>query len=297
MPPTREDRHLPSEVADNLRKTLASPSYILAEEDLAILKRDELRPVRLQLEYFKPELILREHDIHSTIVVFGGTRILEESRAGEKLAAARRKLERNPDDPRLRQAVAVAERILAKSHYYEVARAFGRLVSEIAQHPGRREFVVVTGGGPGVMEAANRGAFESGAKSIGLNITLPHEQEPNPYITPELCFEFHYFALRKFHFLLRAKALLAFPGGFGTMDELFETLTLMQTKKIARVPVILVGRKYWEKVVNFQLFVDEGTISPEDLDLFQYAETAAEAWEIICAFHEVDPRNPLGANG
>jgi len=169
--------------------------------------------------------------------------------------------------------------------YYKLARAVG---AELA----RAGFATLTGGGPGIMEAANRGAYEVGAKSIGLNITLPHEQEPNPYITPELCFQFHYFALRKFHFLLRAKGLVAFPGGFGTMDELFEALTLLQTGKIKPLPVVLVGRQYWEGVVNFQTFVDEGTIRPEDLGLFQFAETAEEVWGIICRFHHMDPVRP-----
>ena len=276
----------------NFRATLRSPSYILAEEDVGLLKRDETRPIRLQLEYFKPELALQEHNIRSTVVVFGGTRIVEESKARENVQALSRRLARSPKSRDLQERLAVAERVLVKSRYYDEARKLGRLISRACQSDTTREMVVVTGGGPGIMEAANRGAYEIGAESIGLNITLPHEQEPNPYITPELCFQFHYFALRKFHFLLRAKGLVGFPGGFGTMDEIFEAHTLLQTKKITPLPVVLVGREFWENVVNFQAFVDEGTINPDDLSLFRYAETADEVWHIICAFHGMDPERP-----
>lgn len=277
----------------NLQAILKSPSYVLAEEDTGLLKWDELRPVRLQLEYFKPQLMLEQHRIQSTIVVFGGTRVLEESRSRARVAELEAALKRKPDDIEIQHRLKVARRVHAKSGYYEEARKLGRMISERNQRRDRRELVVVTGGGPGVMEAANRGAFEAGAKSIGLNITLPHEQAPNPYITPDLCFQFHYFALRKLHFLLRAKALVAFPGGFGTMDELFEALTLVQTRKVSRLPIILVGREFWEGAVHFRHFVEEGTIDPEDLDLFQYAETADEVWEAICAFHGLDPEQPI----
>lgn len=277
----------------NLKAILESQSYILAEEDLEFLKRDELRPARLQLELLKPEMAFRENRIVSTIVVFGGTRVIEESAAVARLEAAQTALERAPGNAALARQVAIARRVLAKAKYYNEAREFGRIVSRVCQHPGERHLVVVTGGGPGAMEAANRGAWDENAASIGLNITLPHEQHPNPYITPDLCFQFHYFALRKMHFLLRAKGMVAFPGGYGTMDELFETLTLIQTKKVKPFPIVLVGREFWEGAVNFQHFADEGTISPEDLDLFTYAETAAEAWEAICAFHELDPEHPF----
>jgi uncharacterized protein (TIGR00730 family) len=277
---------------ENLEAILASPSYVLAEEDAALLKRDELRPVRLQLELFKPELVLHQHHIRSTIVVFGGTRIVEPAEAERRLAARREAAARAPGDPDLARRVGIAERILAKAHYYEASREFGRLVSSRCQLAAHREFVVVTGGGPGIMEAANRGAHEAGAKSIGFNITLPHEQVPNAYITPDLCFRFHYFALRKMHFLMRARGLVAFPGGFGTMDELFEALTLMQTRKIAPVPVVLFGRDYWQAVVRWEEFVEEGTVDPADLDLFHYAETPEEAWRIICDFHGLDPAAP-----
>lgn len=261
-----------------------SPSYIKAYEDIDFLNRGELRPVRLQLELLKPELALQEHHIRSTVVVFGGTRIVEEAAARARLETAERNLAAHPDDPARQREVRIARNILAKSKYYEEARQFGRLVSEAGQKGNGNEYVVVTGGGPGVMEAGNRGAFEAGAKSIGLNITLPHEQEPNRYITPDLCFQFHYFAIRKMHFMLRARALVAFPGGYGTMDELFEALTLVQTQKVKRLPIVLMGRAFWHGVVNFDQFVEEGVISPQDIDLFHYAETAQEAWDYIRDF-------------
>jgi uncharacterized protein (TIGR00730 family) len=196
-------------------------------------------------------------------------------------------LEKNPGDKKIMKKLNRHERVEAKSHYYEEARRFGQLVSAECQCNDEREYVIVTGGGPGIMEAANRGAHDSGAKSIGLNITLPHEQRPNPYITPELCFQFHYFAIRKLHFLLRAKALVAFPGGFGTMDELFEALTLRQTHKTRELPIVLVGREYWQHAIDFEYLVDEGTIDEQDLDLFHYADTAEEAWKIIQEFHGI----------
>jgi uncharacterized protein (TIGR00730 family) len=278
----------------NIQAILSSPSYILAEEDIEFLKRDELRAQRLQLEYLKPEMALTAHRIQSTIVVFGGTRIIEKSDARKRVEGLERELEEKPGDPEVQKRVEVARRVLAKSHYYDEARKLGQIVSSLCQKDEVREMVVVTGGGPGIMEAANRGAYESGCESIGLNITLPHEQEPNSYITPELCFQFHYFALRKMHFLIRAKALVAFPGGFGTLDELFEALTLLQTKKVEPLPVVLVGREFWEGAINFEHFVGEGTIDPKDVDLFRYAETAEEIWRHICGFHGWDSERPLG---
>jgi uncharacterized protein (TIGR00730 family) len=264
------------------------PSYRLAFQDEEFLRRPELRPVRLQLELLKPELIQQEENIHSTVVVFGSTRIREPQEARTALDAAQADLERDPGDALRQMEVERARRLLANAHYYEEAREFARIVSSNCQLRGLCEYVVVTGGGPGIMEAANRGAADTGGKSIGLGIVLPGEAEPNPYITPALCFQFHYFAIRKMHFLMRAKALVAFPGGFGTLDELFETLTLLQTRKIEPVPVLLFGRAYWEKIVNFREMVLEGTISPRDLALFQYVETAQEAWDVISAF-TVDP--------
>jgi hypothetical protein len=259
----------------------------LAEKDVAFLARSELRPVRLQLELLKPELTLTEQKVHSTIVVFGGTQIVEQAEAQSRWRAAKEELARHPSDPALKRRVFRAERILAKAHYYEEARQFARIVSAACQAPGAAcNYVIVTGGGPGIMEAANRGAYDVGAKSIGLNITLPAEQVPNPFITPELCFQFHYFALRKMHFVLRAKALVIFPGGFGTLDELFEVLTLRQTQRMQDIPIILFARSYWDKVINFQQLADEGVIADEHLDLIEYAETPQEAWDKVREFHQ-----------
>jgi len=207
--------------------------------------------------------------------------------AERRLAEAEEKAAATPGDEAAQRAVDVARRVLAKSRYYDEAREFGRLVSSTCQKDGRCDFVVVTGGGPGVMEAANRGAFDIGARSLGFNIVLPHEQVPNPYITPGLCIHFHYFALRKMHFLMRARALVAFPGGFGTLDELFETLTLIQTGKMEPVPIVLFGREFWERAINLEYLVEEGTIAPQDLRLVTYAETALEAWETIVRFHRI----------
>ena len=248
-------------------------SYDLAFADQDFLLHPDLRPVRMQLELLKPEMIQREEGIESTIVVFGSARILpaevSQARLQEAMAQA--------EGPARDQAVRAAQRQVDMSRYYEEARAFASIVTENSaklQNP----IYVVTGGGPGVMEAGNRGAFEVGGKSIGLNIVLPHEQEPNPYITPRLCFQFHYFALRKMHFLMRSVALVCFPGGFGTLDELFETLTLIQTGKCRKRPILLFGRDFWTKLINFDHLVDTGMISPEDLHLFHYVETADEAW-------------------
>jgi uncharacterized protein (TIGR00730 family) len=265
-----------------------SGSYLLAAYDDEFLQRPELRPVRLQLELLKPELFLNEQKINSTIVVFGGTQIVERPQAEERLSAARAALENSPGDPALARAVSRAERILDKAHYYDAAREFARICSSSCQLDDRCDYVVITGGGPGIMEAANRGAHEVGCKSIGLNITLPEEQKPNPYITPNLCFQFHYFAIRKMHFLMRAKALVAFPGGFGTLDELFEVLTLKQTKRMQNVPVILYGRAYWDKLLNFQFLADEGVIGDQHLNLIEYAESPQEAWDIISRHHQHD---------
>ena len=260
-----------------------SPSYRLAFQDPDFLLKDELRPVRLQLELLKPELILQEHHIESTIVVFGSARIPEPQAALEALRRAEAELDRDPGSGALRQNLRMAERRAANSRYYEEARRLARI---IAAHGDDHRFVVMTGGGPGIMEAANRGAHEVGAASIGMNIVLPHEQLPNPYITPDLNFQFHYFAIRKMHLIMRAKCLIAFPGGFGTLDELFETLTLIQTGKVRRIPVLLFGRTFWERVIHFQALVEEGTISARDLELFTYVDTAEEAWEIIAGAEE-----------
>jgi len=266
---------------EQIRKIKASPTYQRADHDLEFLARDELRPSRLQLEFLKPELLLEEAGVRATIIVFGSARITDPEKAALAVDDAKKALKRDPDSNYFKHKLHVAERIQAKSHYYETARKFSRLVSESGQGPVDCRLIVVTGGGPGIMEAANRGAFDVGAKSIGLNITLPFEQLPNPYITPELCFQFRYFALRKMHFLLRARAVVAFPGGFGTMDELFEILTLVQTGKVPPLPVVLVGESYWKHTFDVEFLIDEGTISPEDLETFSYAETADTIWEII----------------
>ncbi len=262
-----------------------SATYRLAFADNDFLLRNELRPVRLQLELLKPELILQELGIKATIVIFGGTRVPERGEALEQLRHAEAEAEREPLNPLLKKRVAVAQRVVAKSCFYEEAQKLGQMVAESCNLENGCDYVVTTGGGPGIMEAASRGAIEAGGRSIGLNIVLPHEQAPNRYITPELCFQFHYFAIRKMHFLMRARALVAFPGGYGTMDELFETLTLIQTKKIKPLPVLLFGREFWSRAVDFDFLVDEGVIAQSDLDIFHYVETAAEAWQCINDFY------------
>jgi uncharacterized protein (TIGR00730 family) len=279
-----EDLHAPARI----REILASPSYRPADQDPDFLARYDARAVRLQVDYLKAELLLEEHGIKHTIVVFGSTRIPEPAAARRKLEELNEALRERPDDADLKRRVPVAERVLAKSRYYEVARELGRLVGRAEQAPQGSRVVVLTGGGPGIMEAANRGAHDVGAETVGLNIQLPHEQYPNPYITPELCFRFHYFAMRKLHFLLRARALVAFPGGYGTLDEVFETLTLVQARKIRPVPVVLVGERYWRRVLDFDFLVEEGTIDPEDRELFWFAESADEIWQSILRWYEAN---------
>jgi uncharacterized protein (TIGR00730 family) len=271
---------------------LQSASYRRADQDLEFLNTDELRPVRLQLELLKAELIQRKENIRSTIVVFGSARLPEPSISRRRLDTARRLLALKPQNAARKRSVAIAERQLAMSKYYDEARAFGRLVSSKYQSERGCDYVVVTGGGPGIMEAANRGAADVRGKSIGLNISLPHEQWPNAYITPSLCFQFRYFALRKMHFLLRAKALVAFPGGFGTCDELFDALTLVQTKKIRGLTIILVGQEFWSRLINWPLLEDNGFISSRDRKLFHYADTAEEAWKIIACTQRTFQRRP-----
>lgn len=259
-----------------------SKSYKLAFDDPEFLLRDELRPVRLQLEIMKPELIQQELGINATVVIFGGARIPDPETAKKRVQEEEVQLQREPFSDMATLRLSCAERVLAKSHYYEEARELARLITKSCTNRNDGcNLIVSTGGGPGIMEAANRGASEAGGKSIGLNIVLPFEQAPNEYITPELCFQFHYFAMRKMHFLMRARALVAFPGGFGTMDELFETLTLIQTRKIKPLPVILFGKEFWSRAVDFDFLVQEGVIAPKDVNLFQMVEKAAEAWEII----------------
>jgi len=262
-------------------------AYRLAFDDREFLLRDDLRPVRMQLELLKPELIQREHGIESTVVIFGSARIPSREAAERAVDAARQS-----DDP---AQMARAETQLAMSRFHEEARRFAHIVTTASKRLAQ-PIAVATGGGPGIMEAGNRGAFEAGGPSIGLNIVLPHEQAPNDYITPELCFQFHYFALRKMHFLMRAIALVCFPGGFGTLDESFEALTLMQTGKIRHRPVLLFGREFWTKLVDFDHLVATGMISAEDLKLFHFVETAEEAWQLIEHHYGLDaPATTTGA--
>jgi len=255
-------------------------AYRLAFDDNEFLLREELRPVRMQLELLKPELVQQELGIKSTIVIFGSARIPSRDGAENVLASAR--LGGEP------QAIKRAEMQLKMSHFYEEARRFAAIVTK--ESAARAEPIyVVTGGGPGIMEAGNRGAFETGGRSIGLNIVLPHEQNPNPYITPELCFRFHYFALRKMHFLMRSVALVCFPGGFGTLDELFETMTLIQTGKCRPRPILLFGREFWTRLINFDYLIETGMISPGDENLFHFVETAEEAWALLASEYEIKP--------
>jgi uncharacterized protein (TIGR00730 family) len=271
-------------VAENMERILSSPSYSLAQDDRALLDRVEMRGVRMLLELGKPELALLADNITSTVIVFGGTQIVDRPAAERRLSEARRAAAVAGDGP-LRREVERSERLLTMSRYYDAAREFARLVSIDNQCAEERKYVIVTGGGPGLMEAANRGAFDVGCKSIGLNIKLPAEQQPNPFITPELCFQFKYFAMRKFHFILRSAAVVLFPGGFGTLDEMFETLTLRQTHRMQPVPIILFGRDYWSKVIDFRFLADSGVVADHHLDLFTYAETPEEAWRQILDFH------------
>ncbi len=265
-------------------KLRKSPAFKRAYQDMDFLSNEDLRPVRLQLELLKPEMALKEHDIKCTIVVFGSARIWSKEDSQERIKKFEKACRKEPGDILLKNKLNSAKRLVRTHIYYEEARKFGRIVSEKGVS-GQNKFIIVTGGGPGIMEAANRGAYEAGAKSIGLNITLPMEQGPNPYVSPEFCFRFHYFAIRKMHFMMRSRALVVFPGGFGTMDELFEALTLVQTGKKRRFPIILFGRKFWDDVINFKSMEKWGFISKEDLNLFHYAEKAQEAWEIIEDFY------------
>ena len=273
-----------------LREAIMNGSaYRLAQEDVEFLAQDDLRPLRLQLELLKPEHELRAQGIGSTVVVFGSARLVSHEDAQAGLADVEAQMAANQSDPPPACDLAAAKRQVVHARFYEEARRFAHLVSTRFQQEGRRDFVVVTGGGPGIMEAANRGAFEAGARSIGLNVSLPHEQQPNPFISPELAFRFHYFALRKMHFLLRARALVAFPGGYGTLDELFEVLTLVQTGKMARIPIVLVGSAFWRRVVDFDYLVDEGFISAQDLRLFTRVDGAEEIVAVLEAFYDGEP--------
>ena len=258
-------------------------AYELAFKDEAFLLRQDMRPVRMQLELMKPEMLLDEQGVHATIVIFGSARILSAEAAQALVTVA--------EDRGDEAGATRARRQLAMSHYYEEARRFAHIATSACAERGR-PVVIATGGGPGIMEAGNRGAFEAGGKSVGLNIVLPHEQYPNPYITPELCFRFHYFGLRKMHFLMRSIALVCFPGGFGTLDELFETLTLIQTGTSRPRPILLCGREFWTKLLNIDLLLETGMISPGDEKLFHYVETAEEAWAVIQGEPELSHASP-----
>ncbi len=269
-----------------LQEIIGHPSYRPAFLDTDFIRREDLRPLRFELELLKPEITLTERGIRSTVVVFGGTQIIEEHAAQARVDKARGDAEADPGNAKLQRVAHRAERIAAKAHYYDECRQFSRMVSEHNKKYGDGELVVVTGGGPGIMEAANRGAFDVNSPTMGLNITLPFEQVPNPYITPGLCFQFNYFAIRKMHFLLRAKALVCFPGGYGTLDELFTTLTLRQTERMQEIPIILYGTQYWRRAIDLEFLADEGVIRDEHLDLFNYADAPQQAWKIIAEFHQ-----------
>ena len=268
-------------VRKNLELIISSNNYQLAHEDRELLNSDEMRGVRMLLEINKPEKILEEQNILSTIIVFGGASLTDKSSINNRLELAKNSLTKDPSSSDLQREITRLKNLQSISHYYDSAREFAKIVSRQNQKEHCNSHVIVTGGGPGIMEAANRGAFDADCKSIGLNISLPNEQHPNSFITPGLCFKFNYFALRKFHCGMRSVAAVFFPGGFGTFDELFELLTLRQTGMKTEIPIILFGRDYWSKVINFQFLSDHGLISDEHMNLFQYADSASEAWDII----------------
>ena len=270
-----------------LEEIMNDPSYEVAYKDLDFIASDDLRPVRLHLELLKPEKLMEEAGIKSSVVVFGGTQVQSKEQADARVAEAKAKLAANADDAEAQRELVRANNVLKKSRYYEDCRKFAGLVTDYNKQHRDGEFFIKTGGGPGIMEAGNRGAYEAGGKSMALNITLPFEQTPNSYITPGLCFQFNYFAIRKMHFLLRAKAIVCFPGGFGTLDELFTVLTLRQTGRMQEVPIILYGKDYWDGIIDFQFLADQAVISDSHLKLFQYTETPEETWQVIRDFHGV----------
>ena len=279
--PAREEAETAAQTT--LSPQTMDPAYRLAFQDMDFLLREDLRPVRFQLELLKPELLLDEAKIASTFVFYGSARIPEPDKADALIAAAATDRQR-----------AIAERLKANARFYDVSRQLARLASRVEpDDEGRRHFVVCSGGGPSIMEAANRGAQDEGVASIGLNIVLPHEQMPNPYVTPGLSFQFHYFALRKMHFLLRARAVAVFPGGYGTFDEAFELLTLIQTGKVKPMPILFFGREFWDRVIDFEALADEGVISPDDLKLFTFCETAEDAWDCVCRHYAETGEDPL----
>jgi uncharacterized protein (TIGR00730 family) len=288
----QQDENSEENTKNHIQTLLDSPSYSLAFLDHDFIRSDYARSIRLQLEMEKPEWFMRQYGIRSTVIVFGSARFISQKKAARLLAEAEEHLASQPDNTELRNAVKTATLHLETSVYYEQAREFARIVSEENKkqppaegsgHP--FDYVICTGGGPGIMEAANRGAHEAGAPTIGLNIKLPYEQRPNPYVSPQLCFQFHYFNVRKLHFMLRAKALVACPGGFGTFDELFEALTLRQTERMQQIPIILLGIDFWKNCINFDHLVETGVINRADLELFHLTDSPQEAWNTIKAFY------------
>lgn len=274
------------ETINKIKTIIDDPAFEVAEDDKNFLYSNEARAVRLELDYLKAEVKMQKEGIDHTIVVFGSARIIEFDVAMKELKHIEKQLERSPHSEKLLSALKRAESMVRKSLYYDEARKLGQLVGKSGKNPEDCHVTLMTGGGPGIMEAANRGASDVGAKSIGLNINLSHEQFPNPYISPDLCFQFRYFAIRKLHFMQRAKALVIFPGGYGTMDELFEILTLIQTLKTPSIPVILVGKEYWNRVIDFEFLQEEDVIAYDDLAILSYVNNAQEAWEKIILWHE-----------
>ncbi len=280
------------EALEKLKAIIDDSTHVFAEDDIDFIYSDEARAIRLQYDYIKAESKMQKEGIDHTIVVFGSARIVEFDVAMKALKKIEKELEASPHSESLLTSLKRAESMVRKSVYYDEARDFGQLVGKSGQNPEDCHVTLMTGGGPGIMEAANRGAMDVGAKSIGLNIELAHEQSPNPYITPELSFQFRYFAMRKLHFMQRAKALVIFPGGFGTLDELFEILTLIQTGKSPCIPVVLVGKAYWDRVINFDFLLEEDVIEANDLHMIESVNTAQEAWDAILQWHE-NNKTPL----
>lgn len=286
---TKEEVHRLRERAKKEGKPPSLSAHKLAFSDSDFLLREELRPVRLQLELLKPELLLQDYDIKATIVFFGSARIPAPEVLAQQIHDLKEQLKIRPKDDALKTALKRAEAALKNSAYLKEAEKLAYMISKAYGTQPGMNFVVATGGGPSFMQAANKGAFDAGGRSIALNIMLPHEQHPNTYVTPELTFQFHYFAIRKMHFFIRAHAMVAFPGGFGTCDELFDALTLMQTNKMQNIPILLFNETYWRRVLNFEAMLDEGMISEKDLALFQYVETAEQAWDVILEFYHLNP--------
>lgn len=294
MTDKKPDNNFPDDslTDERIEAILNNPGYRQADQDVDFLNQDDTRGVRLQIDYRKAELILSQAGVQNSIVLFGSARLMTPENAQKILDDAEIGLKVDPKNSQLQRELSTALQGLANSKYYEEAREFGRLIGKSGKGPKDCRLTLFTGGGPGLMEAANRGAYDVGAKSVGLNITLPYPQNPNSYITPELCFRFHYFAMRKLHFVKRAKALVAFPGGYGTLDELFGLLTLVQTQKIEAVPIVLIGKEFWDKAINFDFLMTDGFISEQDRQLFFTTDTANQAWDFILQWYQ-DRGQPL----